>query len=79
MPIPGLNMDWREDSFRRNCIGQNLKLSLWPRRCHYSNKSLWLKRAYRVVAMWTGPGDPAFETRWVDRDEFLIKKIKGEL
>ncbi len=77
MPIPG--MDWKEDSFRRHCIGQTLKFSLWPRRCFYSNRSIWLKRGYHVVAMWTGPGDPAYESRWVDKDEFLIKKIKGEL
>jgi hypothetical protein len=27
--------------------------------------------------MWTGPGEPAFDSRWVDRNEYLLAKIKG--
>jgi hypothetical protein len=27
--------------------------------------------------MWTGPGEPAFDIRWVDRNEYLLAKIKG--
>jgi hypothetical protein len=29
--------------------------------------------------MWTGPGTPEFEDRWVDKNEYLLKKIKGDL
>jgi hypothetical protein len=29
--------------------------------------------------MWTGPGEPAYETRWVDRKEFLIQKLIGKI
>jgi hypothetical protein len=27
--------------------------------------------------MWTGPGEPVFDIRWVDRNEYLLAKIKG--
>jgi hypothetical protein len=42
-----------------------------------SDKRLWLQFAYRKVAMWTGPGEPVFEYRWYDKDEYLIAKLKG--
>jgi hypothetical protein len=79
MPIPFMNNDWKEESFKRHCIGQNLILSLLPRKCFYSGRLLWFKYSYKVTAMWTGPGTPVFEDRWVDKNEYLLKKIKGDL
>jgi hypothetical protein len=35
--------------------------------------------AYEQTAMWTGPGDPVFEYRYYDKNEFLIEKIKGNV
>jgi hypothetical protein len=29
--------------------------------------------------MYVGPGTPEFEDRWVDKNEYLLKKIKGDL
>ena len=65
------------DVFRQRCVGTELKFALLPRRCFLSNKQLWFRRAYCQTAMWTGPGDPAFEHRWYDPREFLIAKLKG--
>lgn len=62
--------------FYRHCIGKQLKISLWPRRCHLSGKSIWLKKSYRLTAMWTGPGDPIFEHRWHDVKEHLFWELK---
>lgn len=56
-----------------------LVLSLLPRRCKVSRKLLWLRYAYRGVAVWNGPGDPVEEVRWVSREEFLFGKIAGKL
>ena len=66
-----------DHSWKTHCIGWQLKFCFIPRQCTISNKSLWLTFAYRGVAMWTGPGSPAFDTRWVDKNEYLIAKIKG--
>lgn len=68
-----------DNSFIRLCIGWEQKWSLWPRKCFYSNKSLWFKRAYKGTSMLTGPGEPIFEYRWVDSKQFLFLKIKGEI
>lgn len=73
-----MDRDWVETGFWRHCIGKELLFSVWPRRCFYTDKSLWLRRAYRVTSMWTGPGEPAFEHRWIDKNEYLIKHLKGD-
>lgn len=64
-------------SFKRNCIGTELIFLLWPERCYMTGKWLWLKKAYKQTAMYTGPGDPVFEHRYYDKDEFLIAKMKN--
>ncbi len=75
MPIPFMD----SDGFIRRCVGWQQQWSLWPRRCFYSNKSLWFKRAYKGTSILTGPGDALFEYRWVDPKEYLFLKIKGAL
>lgn len=66
-----------DDPFKRRCVGTQLKFTLWPRWCHFTGRTLWFKNAYKQTAMITGPGDPVFEYRWYDKEEFLIAKIKG--
>lgn len=65
------------DTFERHSIGTELKFVVWPRRCRISNKLIWLEKAYKKTAMWTGPGDHIFEHRWYKKDEYLIAKLKG--
>lgn len=65
------------DPFKNRCVGTEFKFALLPQKCYITGKRLWLKNAYKQTAMWTGPGDPAFEHRWYDKDEFLIARIKG--
>jgi hypothetical protein len=49
--------------------------SVWPRRCYRSQRRIW-GRAVRAEAVWTGPGEPIVEQRWLHRDEGLILLIK---
>lgn len=50
-----------------------LKVFAWiPRRCELSNKLIWLEHLYKGTAMWTGPGEPVYETRWHGHDEHLF-------
>lgn len=65
--------------FIRHCLGWRLEFSLLPRRCHYTKKSVWLKRAYRGTAMWNGPGTPVFEDRWIDKKSYIFLKLKGTI
>jgi hypothetical protein len=64
-------------SWKAHCVGWQLKFCLLPKRCAISNKLLWFTFAYRGVAMWTGPGSPVFDPRWVDKKEYIFAKIKG--
>jgi hypothetical protein len=77
MPMDSLL--WSNETFKRNCIGWQLKYSLWPRRCHYTERWLWFTLAYKGTAMITGPGDPVFEDRWCAKDAYLFLKIKGTI
>ena len=63
--------------FKHACIDTSIVFVMWPRRCYFTNKILFLKYVYRQTAMWTGPGDPVFEYRWYDKEEFLVNKLKG--
>ena len=65
------------DPFSNRCIGTEYKFTWLPKKCHFTGKTLWFRKAYRQTAMWTGPGDPAFEYRWYDKKEFLIARLKG--
>jgi hypothetical protein len=73
MPIPFMD----DDGFIRRCVGWEVQRSILPRRCYYTNKSLWFRRAYKGTSVLTGPGDPIFDYRWVDAKEYLFLKIKG--
>jgi hypothetical protein len=60
------------DGFDSHCIGKQVKLVLWPRTCYLSGRKLWLKKAIKRTAMWTGPGTPVYEHRWYDPEEYML-------
>lgn len=64
------------DSFERNCIGTEYKFAWLPKKCYLSNKLIWLTWGYKQTAMYTGPGDPAFEYRWYDKLYFVADRLK---
>jgi hypothetical protein len=48
----------------------------WPQRSAITGRWLWLCRAYKGTAMWTGPGTPVFEFRYHQPKEHLIWSLK---
>ena len=77
MPIPELCMPDNYDDKRFLSQGYNqLTWSLWPRRCHVSNRWLWLTQAYRAMYIINGPGEPAVWIRWYSSTEMMILKLK---
>jgi hypothetical protein len=74
-----LMLEYKNDSFRRNCIGTEVKFALLPHRCYLSNRLIWLKFAYRQMAMYSGPGDVIYDERWYNKHEFLIAKLKEQV
>jgi len=49
--------------------------SLWPRRCYRTGRRVW-GLAVKAEAVWTGPGDPVLERRWLHRHEGVILMLK---
>ena len=64
-----------QDDFERRAFRIEYAWSVWPRRCYRSDRRVW-GRAVRVQAVWTGPGEPIVETRWLHRDEAVIMMLK---
>lgn len=75
MPMDSLM--WSNEAFKRRCVGWYLEFSFLPRRCFYTGKYLWFKKAYLGVGMICGPGEPVYEFRWCEKDNYLLLKIKG--
>lgn len=68
-----------EDTFKRHCVGTQLKFTFLPKKCYITGKTLMFEYAYVQTGLWTGPGEPMFEYRWYDKNEFLIARIKGDV
>lgn len=58
-------------------IGRKLQFLLLPKHCELTKKTLWLKFAYKVTHMYTGPGDPVFIHKYYSKHEFLVNRLKG--
>ena len=74
MPLDAL-LSRVDDYFYKRCLGAELKFAWLPKTCYLTGKTIWLKKGYRMTAMWTGPDDPIFEHRWHDKIEHIIWKL----
>ena len=66
----------RDEHFYRRAVWVK-RFAWWPKRCDCSGRWLWLQRVMMGVAMYTGPGEPAFEFRWHDAKEHVVFLLKG--
>jgi len=64
------------DHFYERMIGTELKFAWLPETCALTGKRIWLKKAYRMTRIITGPGESIFEYRWHDKIEHIIWKLK---
>jgi len=63
------------DPFYDRCI-EKYSFAWLPKRCALSKQIIWLKYAYKLTVVYTGPGDPVIEYRWHDNIEHIIWKLK---
>ena len=55
-----------------------LKRCWLPRRCAYSGKLLWLRLAYLLETQDYDFHDLYHVYTWIDRDTYLVKKLRNE-
>lgn len=67
-----VNHDWALNKI----TNWQLKFCWIPQRCFLSNKSIWARKAYYGIRMITGPGEPVYEHRWVDSNEFILWQLQ---
>jgi hypothetical protein len=72
-------MDNRYDNIFYSKAMWYLKFTWVPQRCQLTNKLLWLCCAYKGTAVYTGPGSPVYEYRWIDKSQFLLARLKGQI
>jgi hypothetical protein len=66
-----------QDSFySRMVIGAEYKFAWLPVTCYITGKRIWLKKAYRLTRIITGPGDSIIEYRWHDKNAHIIWELK---
>jgi hypothetical protein len=63
------------DYFYDKIIGTELKFAWLPKTCDISGKRIWLKKAYRMTRIITGPGESIFEYRWHDKNTHIMWKL----
>ena len=75
MPLDSIGHTLYDDFYRNRYLGAELKFAWLPELCNLTGKKIWLKKAYRLTAMWTGPGESIFEYRWHDKNAHIIWKL----
>ena len=76
MPLDKLMYSTRfNESFVKRATW-HVKFAWRPQRCWISGRWLWLTKAYKGTAMWLGPGAPVFEHHWIDKNQYLMAKLK---
>lgn len=55
------------------------KFALIPKRCAKTNKWMWMQTVAQAHCMYTGPGDPIHEYRYIDKNEFFMLQLQGGL
>jgi len=63
------------DHFYERMIGTEYKFAWLPETCYLTGKRIWLKKAYRLTRIITGPGESIFEYRWHDKNAHIIWKL----
>ena len=65
------------DSFySKMMIGTELKFAWLPETCYLTGNRIWLKKAYRMTRIITGPGESILEYRWHDKNTHIMWLLK---
>jgi hypothetical protein len=68
----------REEDWGLNRVNDwALKFCWRPHECFLTGQRLWGVNAYYGTRIITGPGEPVIDHFWIERDEFILWKLKG--
>ena len=65
-----------EDWGLNKVVDWKLKRCWVPQECFLTGQRLWGKQAYHGTRIITGPGTPVIDHYYVERDEFILWKLK---
>ena len=60
-------------------VGWKLKFCWFPKICFLTGKILWGKHAYHGARLIMGPGEHIYDQYWVEKNEFIITRLKGKI
>ena len=65
------------DSFySKMMIGTEFKFAWLPETCYLTGNRIWLKKAYRMTRIITGPGESIFEHKWHSKNAHIMWLLK---
>ena len=56
----------------------HLHFCLWPRRCLFTDKTLWFEKCYKGSRVIHGPGDDVVAEYYIDKFEFIKWNLRGK-
>lgn len=68
-----------EDWGLSRAVGWKLKFCWFPKTCFLTGKKLWGKHAYHGTHLIMGPGEPIYNHYCVEKNEFIIARLKGHI
>lgn len=67
-----------QDTFYRDASWK-LKFAWFPYRCAVTGQKIWFKRAYCGTRQFRVDNHFMFDRRWIERDVWMIEKLKGTI
>ena len=76
MPLDSMGHTAYDDFYRSKYLGADLKFAWLPEKCNLTSKWIWLKKAYRLTSIYTGPTEISLEHRWHDKNAHIMWLLK---
>ena len=75
-PLDSMGHSSYNDFYGGKYLGAEFKFAWFPKTCELTGKLIWLKYAYRLVIVYTGPSDPVYHSRWHDKNAHIMWLLK---
>ena len=76
-PLDSMGHSSYNDYHGGKYLGSEFKFAWLPQTCELSGKRIWLKYAYSLTIIYTGPGKPVMHSRWHDKNAHIIWMLQS--